>query len=619
MPGTRLTRINDLKIGKGLYSKSVTFAGVIFLFIPIVVLIVYSFNDSKVITVWEGFSFKWYKVMFGDRSIWNALKNSLIVAFLNTLFSTLLGTMAALVLGKYVFKGKNIFQNILYIPIIIPEIIFGIALLTFYMMIKLPLGILSITCSHITFSISFVTFVVLAKIKNFDKNIEEASLDLGANRWQTFIRIILPNISPGIISGALLAFTLSIDDFVITFFTSGVGSTTLPLKIYSMIKFGVTPEINAVSTLMILFTLIIISAVAFLQRSKLKIKTVLYITYTLGAIALFSIITLLIINKQDEKRLNIYNWSDYMDETLLTDFEKKYGIKITYDYFNDNDELLAKIKMGASGYDIIVPTDYIVKTMIEGSLLAKINFDNIPNYSNIEEKFKHLPFDPSGQYYIPYAYGFSGIGYNSNFVKEKIETWMDLWNPRYKNKIIMLDDVRDVFMVAFKILGYSANDTNPAHLQEAYDLLVKQKSVIKKYESSMTKDLLLNHEVYLAHIWSGNLLLIAAEKPEFKFVVPKEGTLMFVDNLAIPKDAPHKENAEKFINFILEPENTAKIINKVCYAMPNPKALEYVEDEIKNNKSIFPPQEVLDKCEILQDLGEYNQEIDRTWTKLKSK
>lgn len=616
---SRIARKNDLYIGKGLFSRIITVLGLIFLLFPIAIIIVFSFNASKTITVWEGFSFKWYQAMWSDRSVWLSLKNSLVVALLNTVFATLLGTMAALVLGKYKFKWKAFYQNVLYIPIIIPEIIFGIALLTLFMLIRLPLGIVSITCSHITFSVSFVTLVVLAKIKNFDRHIEEASLDLGANRWQTFMNVILPNISPGIISGALLAFTLSIDDFIITFFTSGVGSTTLPLKIYSMIKFGVTPEINAVSTVLILITSAAILSVYMIQKSRIKVKRILQITYILLVGVVIGIFVMLGLVRGDANRLNIYNWSDYIDETLLTDFEKEFGIKITYDFFNDNDDLLAKIKMGASGYDLIFPTDYMVKTMIREGLLAQINFSNISNYKNIDPKYTHLPYDKTGTYYIPYAYGFSGIGYNSNFVKDEITSWRDLWNPKYKNKILMLDDIRDVFMVAYKLLGYSANTKDPKQMREAYELLLTQKPVIKKYESSMTKDLLLNGEVYLAHIWSGNLFLMTDERPEFKFVVPKEGTLMFMDNFCIPKDAPHKENAEKFINFILRPQNSAKIINKVCYAMPNPSALEFVDEEIRNNPAIFPPQEILDKCEVLEDLGDFMPQMDKLWTELKTK
>jgi spermidine/putrescine transport system permease protein len=237
----------------------------LFLYLPIIILIIYSFNASKFGTSWGGWSLKWYQAMFTDRSLWAAVMNSLIIALVSSTVSVILGTMAALGLNRYKHKAQKFFNALLYLPMIIPELVLGVGLLMFFVLLNFTLGLYSIMIAHITFSISYVTFVVLTRLSNFNRSLEEASYDLGATPWHTFWHITFPIIFPGILAGYLLAFTMSIDDFIITFFTAGVGSTTLPLKIYSMIKFSVTPEINAISTIIVVFTVILLTFVQVLQ------------------------------------------------------------------------------------------------------------------------------------------------------------------------------------------------------------------------------------------------------------------------------------------------------------------------------------------------------------------
>ncbi len=239
-----------------------------FLFAPIAILIIFSFNTSKLNFVWQGFTLHWYVKLLSNEAILNAFKNSLIVAILTTLLSTLLGTMLAFALVRYNFRGRAILNNIIFLPVIIPEIIEGISLLVFFVWIGMQLGISTIVIAHTAFCISFVAIVVKARLHGLDRTLEEAAMDLGANKIQTFLKITLPLTMPGIIAGALLAFTLSLDDFVITFFTAGVGSTTLPLKIYSMIKFGITPEINAISTILLSVSMLLMLCSLKLQRAE---------------------------------------------------------------------------------------------------------------------------------------------------------------------------------------------------------------------------------------------------------------------------------------------------------------------------------------------------------------
>ena len=256
----------------GVFKNIYIYLVFLFLYLPIFYVIIFSFNTSKLNITFESFTFQWYGSFFKNRTLMEALTNTLIVGVLSTIVSTIIGTIGAIGLSKYKFRGKELIDKLLYIPIVIPEVVLGVALLSIYSMISMPLGLLSITLSHITFSIPFVVITVRARLAGFDKFLEEAAMDLGANRIVTFWRVTLPIILPGVLSGAMLAFSLSIDDVVISFFTSGPGSTTLPLKIFSMGKTGVTPEVNAIATVIMLVTIIIIVINTYNKMKKLKGK-----------------------------------------------------------------------------------------------------------------------------------------------------------------------------------------------------------------------------------------------------------------------------------------------------------------------------------------------------------
>jgi spermidine/putrescine transport system permease protein len=240
----------------------------IFLYAPIVILILFSFNNSRLNAVWRGFTLDWYKALIQDEAIIRACKNSLIVSLSSTFISTIIGTITAFGLERYKFRLKSIYTGLIYLPIIIPDLVMAISLLIFYTKIRLPLGLMSIIVAHVAFNISFVTVVVRARLRGFDKTLEEAAMDLGANEFTTFRKVTLPLIAPGVLGGALLAFTLSIDDFVITYFTAGTGSDTLPLRIFSMVRFGITPEINAVSSILLLNSIIFVLLSLKFQRRE---------------------------------------------------------------------------------------------------------------------------------------------------------------------------------------------------------------------------------------------------------------------------------------------------------------------------------------------------------------
>jgi len=612
-----ISRSNDLGIGKGILLKIITFGSIIFLVSPLIILMIFSFNSGKTVTQWEGFSMRWYTNIFTDYDLWMSVRNSFLIAIASTALSTILGTLAALAVGKYAFKGRELFQNILYIPVILPEIIFGISLLALFLLIKMPLGFISVICAHTTFSLSFVTLIVLAKLANVDKRIEEASLDLGANRWQTFRYVVFPNLAPAIISGALFAFTLSIDDFIVTFFTAGVSSATLPLKIYSLIKFGVSPALNAVSTILIIFTVAALSVSNGIQKGVKVSKLIKYpLLGLMGLILIY--FTVSIFEKGKIKNLNIYNFSNYLSPKIIADFEKEYGVKVSMNYYNDNEELLSRLQMGVTGYDLIIPSSFIVEIMRKTGLIQPIDTSKITNLRYIDKRFRNLPYDPSGRYYIPYAYGFSAIVYNNQFITDSIRGWNDMYNEKYRSNILMVDDMLEAFFVGYKCLGY-VRDTDEVKLDKVTDLLIKQKQLLLKYENNMAVEYMASGDVWIAQSWNGYIAKILRKGPQFKMVIPKEGVLLFVDNMCIPTNAPNKEIAEQFINFLLRPDNSASNIETILYAMPNPDAVKLLPDSMKNNSVIFPSDQMLKNMNISKDEGEFSKKLEKAWTKVKIK
>jgi spermidine/putrescine transport system permease protein len=613
-----LARGNDLKIGQGRGLRILTWFGVAFLLLPLVILVAYSFNDARTGTEWTGFTLKWYRDVAHDASLWAAVRNSLIIALISTLVSTILGTMGAFLLAKHRFRGKKLFQNLLYVPVIVPEIIFGISLLALFMLVRFPLGIFSVICAHITFIFPFVTMIIMARVINLPDSLGEASLDLGATRWQTFRKVILPNISPGVVSGALFGFTLSIDDFIVTFFTAGVGASTLPLKIYSLIKFGITPAINAISTLLILFTLLALYLSNRLQKSqRINRKIRLALAVVAGAVIMMLMATTFF--SGSGQKLNLYNYSNYIDENLLKKFESETGINVTLDYFNDNEEMLSKLQMGVSGYDIIVSSGYMVETLKNKGLIAPIDKSAIPNCRYLTPGFGKMEYDTTGRYYVPYVYCFTGIVYNSDYVKEPVDSWAALWDPRYAGKISMVDDMKEAFAVACMLLGYDLNSADTVQLREARDLLMRQKPLLKKYESNSTELFLTNGDVWIAQGWTGQIARLVKSDPKFRMGQPKQGALFWSDNLCIPANAPNKANAEKFINFLLDPANSAQNMNAITYAMPNDSAVKLLDSEFRNNPIIFPDIKDLTRLKIYRDAGDFTRHIDKAWTELKVK
>lgn len=603
---------------------SYSFLIYLFLYIPILILILFSFNESKLNAVWTGFSLKWYRSLFSNYSILEATKNTLFIALCSTIISVMIGTLAAVGMYRYKFRGKGILDAILFVPIVIPEIVMGIAMLSFFSLIQniinFQMGLATLIIAHVTFSVSYVVVVVRARLQGFDTNLEEAAMDLGAKPVQTFFKITLPVIAPGIVAGALLAFTLSLDDVIISFFVAGPRSTTLPLKVFSMVKFGVTPEINALSTIMLLFTIIIVVLMELLNRNSINRKKILKIASGfLVVIIVFStgIFTLTSKAKAQKPELNIFNWSEYLPQSVIDKFEEKYDIKVNYATFSSNEEMLAKLTAGGSEYDLVVASDYMVETLTKQDMLQPIDKDSLPNINYMDPNVMNQSFDPGNKYSLPYMWGDAAIAVDTTKVDFDITSYKDLWNPKLKGKIVVLDDQRAIIGMALKSLGYSINDTTDKHLEEAKKELITLQPNIKSYDSDSPKTLLINGEASVGFVWGAEASLAKRDNKNIKCVIPKEGLFLQQDNFTIPKTSKNKDAALMFMNFIMEPEISLEISKAFPYANPNTAAWKLMPSSMLNDIAIYPPTDAVKKGEHLKDIGKGIDKFDKIWSEIK--
>jgi spermidine/putrescine transport system permease protein len=600
---------------------SYAFLMYMFLYVPIMVLIAFSFNSSKLNVVWTGFTFKWYQSLIHNVGILEAVKNSFIIAIVSTLISVIIGTLAAVGLYRYEFRGKKFLDTVLYVPLVIPEIVMGISLLAFFSIVKMDLGKLTLIIAHVTFSVAYVVAVVKTRLDGFDKSVEEAAMDLGASALKTFFYVTLPIIMPGVIAGGLLAFTLSLDDVIISFFVAGPGSVTLPLKIFSMVKFGVTPEINALSTIILVFTVVIIILSVIMRNVNLSMKkvgTILTAIFVLVGGSSYGVWAFAKANEAPKQVLNVFNWSEYLPQSVIDKFEQTYNIKVNYSTFSSNEEMLAKLMAGGGQYDIAVASDFMVEILKKQQLIEPMNTANLPNMKNIGSQFLNLPFDEGNKYSVPYMWLAGIIAYDSSKVSEgSITSYADLWKPEFKGALTVLDDERVIIGMTLKRLGYSLNETSPEALNKAKEELKKLQPNIKSYDSDSPKTSLINGESKAIFAWGAEASLARRDNPNVKYVIPKEGLFLQQDNFVIPKGAKNVKAAEQFINFIMEPEISAEISQYFPYGNPNTAAYPYIGGEIMKDKAVYPSDIDLKKGEYLKDIGDHVTEFDKIWSEVK--
>jgi spermidine/putrescine transport system substrate-binding protein len=321
----------------------------------------------------------------------------------------------------------------------------------------------------------------------------------------------------------------------------------------------------------------------------------------------------------EEKQLNLYNWTGYVAKSTIPSFEKKTGIKVTQDYYTSNEELLAKLQAGGTGYDVIVPSDYMVEVMIKSDLLLPLDMSKIPNFKNVGDSFKGLPYDPNNEHSVPYQWGTTGILYNKKEIGE-VDSWDAMWNTEFRGKIGMLNDVRETMGAALYRLGYSVNTTEPDQLDEAEAELKKQKPLLRGYFDSYSgsRPLVLNGDLMLGHNFSGDAYDALSRNPDLDYVVPKLGATRWTDNMTIPKGAEHPDNAHKFINHILDAKVGAALDNYLYYNTPNEAALPMIDDALKKLPYYTLTPEVEDRLQIIQDLGEVTRDYERRFTEVRS-
>lgn len=611
----------------------------ILLYAPIVTLIVLSFNQSKTRAKWGGFTLKWYKELLKNEQIMSAFYTTLIIAFVSAAIATVIGTAAAIAIQGMKQKWKTMYMGLTNIPMMNAEIVMGVSLMLLFIAFHMTLGFGTILIAHITFNIPYVILSVLPKLKQTNRYTYEAALDLGASPVKAFFKVVFPDIVPGVLSGFMLAFTMSLDDFVITHFTKGPGIDTLSTKIYTEVRKGIKPEIYALSTIMFVTVLVLLLLINYspkeeaetvVRKKKVRkpsrVKKILIQRVVPVAICIVFIGGGFYYAKENdvmnEEKLVVYNWGEYIDPEVLTMFEEETGIDIVYEEFETNEILYPKISSGAIAYDVICPSDYMIQRMIENDLLSEINFDNIPNLKNIGKQYleQSRQFDPENKYSVPYCWGTVGILYNKMMVDEPVDSWSILWDPKYKDNILMQDSVRDAFGVTLKYLGYSLNSTDLDELTEAKNLLIEQKPLVQAYVIDQVRDKMIGNEAALGVIYSGEAIYTQKENPNLEYVIPKEGSNIWIDSWVIPKNAEHKENAEKFINFLCRPDIALMNFEYITYSTPNEAARELIEDEsIRNSEIAFPDLSKYDNLETFQYLGtEADQVYGDLWNKVKS-
>lgn len=610
----------------------------IILYAPIVTLIVLSFNQSKTRSKWGGFTLKWYKELFQNEQIMSAFYTTLIIAFLSAAAATVIGTAAAIAIQGMKNRWRTLYMGVTNIPMMNAEIVMGVSLMLLFIACRMTLGFGTILIAHITFNIPYVILSVAPKLKQTNRHVYEAALDLGASPLNAFFKVVFPDIVPGVLSGFMLAFTMSLDDFVITHFTKGPGIDTLSTKIYTEVRKGIKPEIYALSTIMFVTVLVLLILINYSPKEKeetrkkrvkkpSKVKKVLFrrvIPAVICAVFVFGgFYYAQESNMMNSEKVVVYNWGEYLDPEVLTLFEQETGIDVVYEEFETNEILYPKISSGAIAYDVICPSDYMIQRMIENNLLAEINFDNIPNVKNIGKDYmeQSRQFDPENKYSVPYCWGTVGILYNKTMVDEPITSWSVLWDEKYKDNILMQDSVRDAFGVTLKYLGYSLNSTDLDELTEARDLLIKQKPLVQAYVIDQVRDKMIGNEAAIGVIYSGEAIYTQMENPDLEYVIPEEGSNIWIDSWVIPKNAENKENAEKFINFLCRSEIALMNFEYITYSTPNSEARKLIEDEaIRNSEIAFPDLSKYDNLETFQYLGtEADQTYGELWNQVKSR
>ena len=612
-------------------NKILTILIFVFLYIPMAVLIVASFNEGKDLTNFEGFTWNQYAELFRDETLLGLLGNSVLIALLSTAISIGLGTMAAVGIHSLKPKMRGVVMSLTNIPMTNPDIVTGVSLSLLFVFVgsgllgqRESLNFWTLLIAHVTFGLPYVILNVMPKLQQMDNSLTDAAMDLGCTPMQAFFKVTLHEIMPGILAGGIMAFTMSLDDFVISYFVTGSGFVTLPVEIYTYTKKPIAPKVYAMFTLLFLLIAVLMVGMNLIQiradRIKQSTRPVskgwqIARRCIAGVLAIALVIGcgfLVFGGHKDQVVINVYNWgmniADGTDETLdiIAAFEEATGIKVNYSTYESNEVLYSKLKNGGISVDVIIPSDYMIDRMIAEDMLEELDFSNIPNFAYVDEQFKNPDFDPENKYSVPYTWGTLGILYNTKYVDEADVTgWELMWNEKYAGKILMIDNSRDAFGIAQFLLGYDVNTMDKAELQACADKLAEQRPLVQQYVMDQIYSTMENEEAYIAAYYAGDCMLMMEENPDLAYYLPEhQGFNLFTDAMCIPKGSQEKAAAEAFINFLCDPEISGANMDYICYASPISAAKEHMEDYLAESEIVYPDPEVQEKGSAYAYLSE---------------
>ena len=619
-----------MKKNKHPFGKILLILTIVFFYLPIMYMIIFSFNDGKSLTKFTGFSLRWYQHMMDSGDMMSALSTTFSVAIIATIISTIIGTITAIGLSKSKKIIRDLMEQVNNLPMMNPEIVTAIGFMLLFITFKIEKGYVTMLLAHIAFCIPYVILSVMPKIRSLDPNIADAAMDLGATPWQALTKAIVPQITPGIISGALIAFTMSIDDFIISYFVTGRGVKNLSIVVYTMSK-RVNPSINAVSTLVVVIitiALVIINIAPVVASKRAKKENVgrrkFVYPATAAVCALLAIVIFVNIsgNKAASKpfegqTLHIYNWGEYTGENIINDFQKETGATVVMENFDSNEQMYIKVANGES-YDILVPSDYMIQRLIGEGYLQKLDHSKLDCLDKLDDGVKNLAYDPGNEYSIPYFWGTVGIIYDKTKVdiedlkKEGYNIFLD---EKYKGDIYLYDSERDSFMMALKALGYSMNTTNEKEIQEAYDWLLQ---CVQTMEPEIVTDEIIDNMAQgrkaLGLIYSGDATYVMAENENMGYYLPESGTNLWSDAMVIPKNAKNPELACAFINYASDYDGAYDNSSYIGYTSANKEVMDdlsgvggdfeginaYIPRSDNQNDEIFEYNE--DTKKIISDL-----------------
>lgn len=583
-----------MKKEKRTFGKILMVLMIAFFYLPIFYMIVFSFNDGKSLTNFTGFSLRWYRHMLETGDMLEALYTTFGVALIATFVSTVVGTFSAIGISKSKRVVRDIMKQVDNLPMMNPEIVTAIGFMLLFITFRVEKGYLTMLLAHIAFCIPYVILSVMPKIRSLDPDLANAAMDLGATPWQALTKVIIPQITPGIVSGALIAFTMSVDDFIISYFVTGSGVKNLSIMVYTMSR-RVNPSINAVSTLMIVIitvVLVLINVVpvfAAKRQKKAKLGKRKWVPAAAAAVVCAAGLALFFGVRGaggerpfEGQTLHIYNWGEYTGENIIADFEEATGAKVVMENFDSNEQMYIKVASGES-YDILVPSDYMIQRLISEGYLQKLDHAKLDCLDKLAEGVKNLPYDPENEYSIPYFWGTVGIVYDKtkvNLADLEREGYNIFRDENYRGDIYLYDSERDSFMMALKVLGYSMNTENEDELNAAYEWLVQ---CVQTMEPEIVTDEIIDNMAQgrkaLGLMYSGDATYVMTENENMGFYLPESGTNLWSDAMVIPANAKNPDLAHAFINFACDYDGAYDNSSYVGYTSANREVMEDLSGE----------------------------------------